>query len=114
MHFVITDLDGGTVEAFDDLEAAEAALLHLAALDPARRGDFFLLGYSASGEPVGEARSIDDILAWRAAKAPQWSGANPTSNVRGPTPLLRMSMSISLSLPQSIRVTSDQPAVHAA
>jgi len=63
MRFAIIDIDGTTLDTFDDQRAAVAAALVMIEREPASTHEIFLLAYTDDGEPFGEAVPGNDLLA---------------------------------------------------
>jgi len=62
MTYVILDSTANLVDSFDDEMEAREALEAIVRLDPGSAGEYALITYDQSGQPVGEALIGSDLV----------------------------------------------------
>lgn len=65
MRYVISDIDGDSLATYDDQRSAVAAIFDMIDRAETAPHELFLLAYSDSGEPHGEAVRGDALVARR-------------------------------------------------
>src|SRR5947208_399272 len=87
MHYVISDIQGSTVDSFAGPLEARRAFFLLAAEQPHLRNELFLLLYDDQGGPVGDALTVDDLTVELVSEHPNWRRLGATATVRPSSPV---------------------------
>jgi hypothetical protein len=62
MRFAISDIEGDTLDTFDDQRGAVAAMFELIDQSPMSAAELFLLAFNDDGSPFGQAVRGDELL----------------------------------------------------